>query len=176
MKINKTFKPELIASTDDTRYTITAPYLEGDRVIATNGMAMVVLPIEREENDTDGHIQSEAFKTARKQLKNLSESQFVANGQITYADGSTAPRVKDMGNFPQWKQVVPPIDRPVGFKVALDAELLLKLADALGAMPDENKKNGKIVTLTFKNELSAIVVTPHTDTKAMGILMPVRLA
>ena len=172
MKLPKHCKIELVASTDATRYVLCNPYLQGDKLIATNGRSLVMLPVEREPEDTDGAVNVEAFKLSRKVLSGIKDSQIIANGQLKVAtkEGQmTIPR-KDLkgGTFPNWEKVIPNENRG-GYKICLSAELLYDLAQALG---------GNEVVLEILDETSPIVVKGHSDhaiAGSIGVLMPVRI-
>jgi DNA polymerase III sliding clamp (beta) subunit (PCNA family) len=172
MKISKKCKVELIASKDNTRYVINNPYLQGDKLIATNGKSLVVLPVERDSEDTDGPINVEAFKLSRKVLSCIKDSQIIANGELkisTKEGQMTIPR-RDLtgGNFPNWKQVIPNENRG-GYKIGLNAEMLYDLAQSLG---------GNEVILEVFDEVSPIIVKAHPNhaiSGSLGVLMPVKI-
>ena len=172
MKISKACKVELIASTDATRYVLNNPYLQGNKLIATNGKSLVMIPVERDSEDTDGPINVEAFKLSRKVLSGIKDSQIIANGQLKVAtkEGQmTMPR-KDLkgGTFPNWEKVVPNKNRG-GYKICLNAELLFDLAQALG---------GNEVVLEILDDSSPIVVKAHPDhavPESLGVLMPIKM-
>ena len=172
MKISKTCKVELIASTDATRYVLNNPYLQGNKLITTNGKSLVMIPVERDSEDTDGPINVEAFKLSRKVLSGVKDSQIIANGQLkvsTKEGQMTMPR-KDLkgGTFPNWEKVIPNENRG-GKKICLDAALLYDLAQALG---------NNLVVLEILDETSGIVVKARSDNAisgSIGVLMPVRI-
>lgn len=66
MKLSKQNLIERAANTDRSRLHITAPCLKGDKLIATTGRVLMVLPVEREPQDVDGYISPEALAAARK--------------------------------------------------------------------------------------------------------------
>lgn len=172
MKLPKDCKIELVASTDATRYVLCNPYLQGDKLIATNGKSLVMLPVERDSEDSDGPINSEAFKLSRKTVSGIKESKITANGELKVAtkEGQiTMPR-KDLNGakFPDWLRIIPKEDRG-GVKIALNAELLYELAQALG--------NNEVV-LEIHDDSSPIAVKAHPSKAvagSVGVLMPVRL-
>jgi len=177
LTIDKKYKPELIASEDITREDICDPYFDAsaDKIVATNGAALVTVPAKAEA-ERSGYIACEAFPESRKVAKKakLAEMTFTAVGAA------------DRGRrFVPWRHVVPSI-RPGDegtVTIGLDAALLKKLADALGA------NDGRVV-LTIqlpekgRQMLDAIVVQPLPDrtpmsysaysdeTAPLGILMP----
>jgi len=171
MKISKSCKVELIASKDVTRYVLSNPYLQGNKLIATNGKSLVMIPVERDSEDSDGPIDVEAFKLSRKVLSVIKDSQIIANGQlkITTKQGQmTMPRTDlNGGTFPNWQRVVPDENRG-GKKICLNAELLYDLAQALG---------GNEVVLEILDDVSPIVVKGHSDHAipgSIGVLMPIK--
>jgi hypothetical protein len=172
MKISKTCKVELIASKDSYRPSLCNPYLQGGKLIATNGKSLVMIPVERDSQDTDGPVNIEAFKLSRKTLSNIKESQIVANGELKIAtkEGQmTMPRTDLKGStFPNWEQVIPKANRG-GKKICLNAELLYDLAQALG--------NNEVI-LEILDDVSPIVVKAHPDhaiPESLGVLMPIKM-
>lgn len=167
MKLSKTCKIEAIASTEQARISITEPYLKGDRLIATNGKALVVLPVEREEGDVDGYVTADALAAARKVGHKTELAQIKCNGLYALANGATMPRdtMLEGCNFPNIEQVIP--TNTEGRKIiALNAKLLADIAKALDA---DNLR------LEIAGENEAVIVRgSRADSKAFAVLMPVR--
>lgn len=169
MKISKFSQVERVASVDKSRASITQPYLDKEmgKVISTNGSAMAIVNVEVGEHDASGYVTAEALQAGRKITGDKVD--ITANGCLKLANGTSMVRPTDehLGQFPKWQQVVPSLDRDVCFKVAINAELLLDLAKAIG--------NGKsnIVLLTFTNDKDSILVK-GSNPDAFGILMPAR--
>jgi hypothetical protein len=178
MKIPKNCKIEAVASTDPTREVLTAPYLEVKKergtLISTDGRALVVLPVEVSEEDTEGWVAIPALVAARKFARKGNDAEVTCNGACAAMDGVAYPRpfTKPANpgpdylakRFPNWRQVVPDKDRKTVLKVSLDPALLMAMANALGS--------GEQVTLEFEDELSAILVTGKGE--GFGVLMPMR--
>ena len=61
MEINPKFKPELVASREAGRLSITEPYLTGDTLVATDGKMLLAVPVRRDPHDADGYITGEAL-------------------------------------------------------------------------------------------------------------------
>jgi len=174
MKLPNNCKIEAVASKDTYRIQTSAAYLQGDKLIATNGRAIVVLPVEREEHDTDGYIPAKALAAARK-LAKRDMAHLAANGCITLKDGSTMPR-DNLGGavFPNWQQCVPKEpeqSHPV--RIGFNVKLLAEIAAAMGT---------ETVCIRIQDEKSPIMVYPTGATRmneaspnAVGVLMPVRL-
>lgn len=182
MKLNKKIKIEAIASNDQTRQVLTAPFLdvtEGKgNLIATNGMGFVVVPVEVSENDVSGHVSIQALKASRKE-KNLEPSLECLEKTIALQDGSNLPRV-DLGEFPNWRQVIPNQEGKTLRRVALNAEMLFAIASAMGT-------KGVILEFDSGNfDQAPIKVIPtssgkHNEEKpaccdAFGVIMPIRLS
>jgi hypothetical protein len=172
MKLSKACKVELIASKNVRSYSINNPYLQGNKLIATNGKSLVMIPVERDSEDIDGPIDVEAFKLSRKVLLGIKNSQIIANKdlKISTKEGQITMGRKDLtgGIFPNWKQIIPDENRG-GKKICLNAELLYDLAQALG---------GNEVVLEILDEISPIVVKGHPDhaiSGSLGILAPVKM-
>ena len=172
MKIKKECKIELIASRDETRHVLCNPYLQGSKLIATDGQRLVAIPVELEEGDSDGPIDCSAFKLSRKTSSGEKLSKISANGclKVQTKDGEiTMPRKDFNGySFPQWQKVLPNPDRG-GIKIGLNAKFLYEIAQALG---------GDRVVIEILNATSPIVVKgsgDHYIEGSIGVLMPVRI-
>jgi hypothetical protein len=188
MKISKSYKLENAMSNDRVgRENLCSGEVttasDGSRVaVAIDGHIMAVVPVEA-ESDELGALTPEVLKASRKLGLAMSLAEFDAKGHYELSNGVTLPRPKrgedvgDLASFPNWEHVTRgsggsggPLTRAHTFKVSLSAELLYKLADAIGA---------KGVTLEFGDELSPILVRPimfedEEAPKAYGILMPIR--
>lgn len=180
IKIDPKYKLELVASKlGGTRPTIEVIRIDhskrfGNVAVSTQGKAMAIVPIahvdpmdeEIKRPVTPYNVSQEALKASRK-VKRL-EGELKLNGNIELGNGQAFP-LPDclMGiNYPRWEVVLP--DKAPTFEVALDAQLLLDLAKALGT-------DGK-VTLSFIDELSPIAVTPNYNGNGeYGVLMPMRI-
>ena len=66
MKLEKKYKIEKATSDDFTRETLNQIALQGNRLIATNGRIVAVVPVDREEKDEDALIPRLALMAARK--------------------------------------------------------------------------------------------------------------
>ena len=178
MKIHKNVQIEKAASNDDTRKILCNPWLDGSNLVATNGRILAVIPIEKSDHDTDGIIPSAALKEARKIKQDQVEIN--ANGCVTYSNknGSfTLEREKDV-TFPNYKQlIVNANDHKKYIKIALDVDLLINLAAALGGKNDQVNieiplnEEGLPLNHAFK-------VTPLIPSQAgaFGLLMPCRIS
>lgn len=173
MKISKSHKIELAASKDQTRAAIVNPYLDrgpdGDKVIATNGRILAVLPVECDEKDVSGYVPRECLKDARK------AGGVVLNGVAEIYGGASYPRGTEY-NFPNWRQVMPDYSKRKTVKLGIDPALLKALADAIGA---------EIVHLEFPVDeqtdtvLDPLIVKPSGrsggENPAHGVIMPCRV-
>lgn len=179
MKIDNALKPELVCSKDATRPILQQAYLKGDRLVATNGRSLAVIPVEREDGDTDGFISPAALKAARKLAKRRDAVSIKANGCLALADGTQLPRTEP-GQFPNYEQVIPKTpEESHKITLALDAKMLLDLAQALGS--DKVK-----LCITGGDTVQPILVSPLEQNRfgaalgkakegAFGVLMPIRL-
>lgn len=176
MKIHKDCKVEAIASSDASRYAIGEPYLDitdgKGTLVSTNGFALAMVPVEVMPDDVAGYVSEAALKAARKQARRNEPASVSLNGVATLADGTTLPRhgtAPADAHYPNWRQVVPKDYAPAALEVMIDAELLLALAQAMGA-PNS-------ITLSFKDANSPILVRPGAvcaEKDARGVLMPRR--
>lgn len=173
MKIQKECQIEKVASQDESRYAITEAYLDmgGDRplLVATNGMAMAIIPVETNEHDKAGPVSSDALKAARK-----ARQEITCNGSLSVTDGPQFPRRQDV-QYPNWRQVVPDEKRESKYQIGINVRELWVLCQAMGC---------ETVRLEFADNTDAVVVVPTTirnakpaaNLEARGVIMPVRLA
>lgn len=175
MKLQKGCKIEAVTSGDMTRQSITAPWLEiadgTGTLIATDGRAMAILPVEPGEHDVTGYVSEKALAAARKLVRKGEQVTVQCNGACTLTDGASFPRpfADDSGvKYPQWRQVLPDATRESKLRVTLDPALLARLASALGV------EDGQGVTLEFgKDEFEPVRVTGGTA-GGIGVLMLMR--
>ena len=174
MRTHPNCKIESIASKDRTRAAICNPWIDTDngKLIATNGMAMAVIPVEIEPGDSPGHVPCEAFKSARKGARG--EFSMLCNDKVELPGGSTLPR--DTSEMPpKWQAVMPASDRPVLCKIRLNAQMLAKLADAMGCdsveIEIEDDSSPLLIRPTWSGTLGSL---PPACPEAVGILMPIR--
>jgi hypothetical protein len=173
MKLHPNIKIESIVSKDKHRSAILNPWIDAEngRLVATNGSAMAVIPVELDESDESGHVPCEAFKQARKGAKG--EVVILCNGNVTLPNGAILPRDKSE-TPPNWQAIIPE-KTDSAMQISLNAEMLSKLAEAMGTAG---------VTLVIESPERPIIVTPAyagrmgevkpVCREAMGILMPLR--
>lgn len=136
MKLDKTQKIEECASKDPTREVLASPYLDTERgvLVATDGRKITVLPVEVEEGDTTGHVNTTAIKAARKLAKGVKNTHLsiACNGGLKTADGTNHARY-DGGKYPDWRQVVPDVPNDADtIELVVDVALLADVAKSLG--------------------------------------------
>lgn len=177
MKIHKECQVEKVASKDATRTSLAHPYLQGNTIIATNGIAMVQIPVkERSEHDVDGWVTGEALKAARKAASRQTSCEISANGSLALSNGQSFPRPNEStvkGKWPNCGQVWDPCwAREIKFAVSLSAEQLIDIAKAMGT---------EGVTLEITGETDPIRIRPCTTRaqtvpvpEAKALLMPIR--
>lgn len=112
MRIPST-KIEAAAATRDVRAYINQPWLdvERQRIVATDGHILAIVPIETDEGDASGPIPTEAIKAARKMYRHTPDAMgvFKANGAIAFPNGYTIPRPDGIGEFPDVDRLVPAV-------------------------------------------------------------------
>ena len=176
MKIHKDCKIELAASKDQTRYVLTEPYLDMTQspvMVSTNGAIIAVVPVETDDGDKAGYVTGEALKAERKAKLGM-----LCNGELKVINGPSFQR-PELGQFPNWRQVLPPKDRETKFSVGLNVKLLWELCQAIGC---------ETARLEFGENTDSIMVYPTTcgsglhpskpaaNLDAYGVIMPTRLA
>lgn len=172
MKINTSCKIEKAISRDQTRHAITAPWLSADsKVIATDGKILAIVPCQVDGGDEPGYIPTDALKASRKG-RGATGEMALTRTECRVSGGAAFP-VDNERTAPDWTAIIPPADRPIKMRVALDPERLAALAEAMGA--------GAVI-LEIENESSPITVRPaskgHGDVPAepgaFGVIMPCR--
>ncbi len=169
MKLHKDCKIELAASKDASRRVITEPYLDMSQdpvLVATNGAAIAVIPVEVCAEDVPGHVGVDALKLMRKSKRD----QAVLTKDWIEVEGVGKILRSDLGGFVNWRAVAPDKDREATFSVGLNIKMLWELCQAIGC---------ETARLEFKSNLDAIVVKPIRDCankKAYGVIMPTRLS
>lgn len=137
-------------------------------MIATDGKILAVCPVEMEDGDTQGFIQTDAIIKARKQGGNVK-----ANGNIQFPDGSTMTREsKDGAKYPDVDRVIPKTESLSETVLTFDAERFYRLARAITL---KNKAGIRRIELRFdrtKPEACAIHLTGNDG--AIGVLMTCR--
>lgn len=141
MRMCKEFKPELVFATG-RRLSLSCPYLDIEtdkegirvgRIVATDGQRLLVIPVELDDDDTEGSIPVSAFVLARKGTQKHFGEIIIhcTEGVCSMTDGGTVPR-PDNGRFPGWRGVVayPPVTQEISF----DPSLLFSLAKAMGTL------------------------------------------
>jgi hypothetical protein len=180
MKLAKNAKIEAVCSDDDTRRPITAPYLEVNEgkglLIATNGRAMAILPVEVGERDVTGYVSPQALVASRKLVRGNGDIEVDCNEACTLKNGAAYPRpfAAPAGagedyvptRFPNWRQVLPDKDRVVKTRVAINPSLLMDLAKAMGS-------EGSVV-LEFGEDEKDIIRLVSGD--KVGLLIPMRVS
>lgn len=167
MRIAKKLRPELITSRDKTRECLTRAELTDHKgsavLVATDGRRLLVVPVDKEEGDTDGPIPTEALKFSRSAIrdKKTTEVQFSVNGGIKFSNGWTMPRPEQL-RFPTWQQVIPEKGK---HSISFRAKFLMELATAMGC---------EDVTISFDGPNTPIYVEPSEGANGrFAVLMPI---
>lgn len=174
MKISKLHKLESACSKDETRPTITQPFVQGGRAIATDGRILASVPIETTEGEEveDKRIPIDALKAARKATLKMHSNATLTLGEkaCTLPNGAVYPVLhpeQEGSRIPRVAEIVSAklTKEDAAFYVALDISLLERLSEAIGC---------EKVTLYFKDNQSIITVLPSDANGAFGLLMPMR--
>ncbi len=175
MKI-PTLKIESATAKKDVRKCMESARLdvENQRLIATDGHILAIIPAEIDDGDTTGPISVEAIKAARK-----SKSERIkANGSLVLDNKAEFPR-EDLGQYPDVDRVfkLGAADKrdESHIDVRFDARLLLRLAEAIST----SCKDSLGVQLSFTrrddgtiDDTAPILVFGKDGGK--GLLMPMR--
>ena len=162
MKLSKEYKPEKACDPSNSRFQLSDARLVGDTLLATSGRLLAVIPVERDESDTDGPISKEALVASRKGLKRGQSAEIIANGDLKIVpQGMTFPR-SEPGEWPSCDALLRDEPAESVQNISLDAKLLRDLSEALGS---------SAVKLPFRGKGRAIKVEA-CDTDAHGLIMP----
>lgn len=170
MKLNKKYKIELAAADkSDYRYKLQEIEFDGERLIATNGHILAIVPVEKGETDTPGGISPDVIKTARSITKKTDTIELELNGVAKLSNGVIMPRQSKDGTYPNWK-VISDNFVSSGHKIAFNVNLLKKLADAI-------TQDGCVILDLPETNLEAIKVTSNNnkDNGTYGYIMQVRM-
>jgi hypothetical protein len=171
VKIAKRYRPELLVSKGkEANPILMDPYLDAkeDRIVASNGHALVALPVETEKGERSRYLACSLLQAAR----GLGEPEVPAEikDQEIVEYGVLWPTPQER-TFPDWPSLVPKFHRgdEGTTTVSLNPRLLKALADAMAS------RGG--VALTFQpGDVGPILVQPLSSPAPdeLGLLMPLR--
>lgn len=184
MKFHPKAKIEAVASSDSDRHAIAEAFLDirdgKGTLVATNGKALAMVPVELAENDVSGYVSSEAMTAARK--LSAFDGATLDLSDSAYAKVNSGAKVLRCGDakaddkFPNWRQVVPELPEKPDFRVGLNAKILWELAQAMGTTQVELVGAGSVI------HVRPVAASPYNRKEApmhvpdaRGILMPVVL-
>lgn len=101
-------------------------------LVATDGRTLVVLPVEVDKEDTGGLIPGDAL--GMQETKDPEE--FPRQRMLTVRDGAAALPADPVGEFPDWRKVLPAPDGHA-IEVRLNPKLLYDLARAMACQEHE---------------------------------------
>ena len=169
MKLLARYKPELVAAAHPgTKLTIQHVLLDDlaePRLVATDGVALVVVPVETDSEDKAGLIPATALRAARK-INPEAEHLFLrVNGKVEIPEALTLFD-RPVGTFPLWREIVP---KNHTARITLDINRLMSLAQALGA----TAKDG-FITISFdqtdERSNAVLSITKRRNDPAVGYL------
>lgn len=167
---------EMVASDEESRFALNGVFYDVSKnvLVATDGRMLAVLPHDHEDGDAGGIIPAEAFKDARKLAKKAkkrkTELAILQDDQsVTFSVEGLQSASFDLvkGEFPKYEALLPKNGDMPPFTVALNAELLYRLALAL-------QEESTIVHLHISGPDAAIVVKPSAAKNSIGLLMPTK--
>lgn len=168
---------EMATSTDSEQaVALTGVFydIKNKRFVATDGHMLAVVPHETEEADLGGLIPAEAMRDARKLAKKAKKRDIPLAilqeaDTITFSVEGLQSATFDLvkGEFPNYEAIIP--KNIPKFTIALNAELLYKLAQAI-------QEESMIVHLHCGGPEDVIVVKPSSAKDSIGLLMPCRSA
>ena len=132
MRFPKNCKIEALADSDGGRFMLSHVWLdvEGARLIASDGKALVIVPVEVEEGDVTGPIPVEVIKAAKAQTKGPKDAAVILScGEADLIGlGVKWPRPAK-GEYPNFERVIPKDKAVIRFGV--NVAYLRDLAGAL---------------------------------------------
>lgn len=170
-----TYKPHHLMMREASRYRMDAAKLEIEdgrgSLIVTNGRALAVLPVELHPDDKPGLIPGEALGCEKlgHDTDGCEVIEYVVPPKqpelIVSPDGCKAvvDHEAPKGEFPQWRNVMPPDDAAYACEFAISPKLLHELACALGSET--------AVRLRVQKNLSHPVRVEAFHGKAVGAIM-----
>lgn len=180
MLIHRDYKLEKLVSDERTRggRTDQVRFEAQEKVLlATDGMALVVVPVKECEQDVSGFISPETIKSARKAGSTTPYHGLLrakTAGEIYLKDGSMHPRVDPKEDYLNFSPIFASMQPTV--RIGLSVQRLHDMAMAMGATGD------KQVTLEItldaetsdgrRSTTAPIGVTVHEDPGPRGALMP----
>lgn len=173
MKIEKHYRPELVVSKGkDAHPLLTDPFVDvkNERIVATNGHALVALPVTCYPGEASRYLACALLKAGRKTVEDDVPIE-IKDEKILKA-GVLWPTAQER-TFPDWKKVMPKFGRGAEGTVtfALNSRLLHQIAEAMGV-------EGVCLTIEIaatEENPTAILVSPlNKKAREVGLLMPMR--
>jgi hypothetical protein len=172
MKTHKECQIEKVISREPNRPVLHLPYFRGGALWASNGKALVRLPVEEQEGDTEGWVPVSALKEARKLAKQSFFASVHVNGAATLENGTAFPRPDRetmKGEWPNCERILEhERAKETRFFVTIDPHELAAIASAMGA---------DSVRLEMTDELTPVRVFPAGKcpvATAQGLLAVIR--
>ena len=177
MVINPKYRLDLAVSKDGVHPAENHIFINNETAVACDNHILAIVPVQMEEGDSAGLIPVDALKAARKGLKkDATKATINANGIVSVVDAKTkavSTWTRPNETYPPYKAIIPDYKpEEIACQIAIDAELLARLAGALG--------NDRVILTIPKDALSnpraILVKTTDSDNTAHGLIMPVRLS
>lgn len=175
MRIDALFKPETI--TNDEHHRLADPYLDAKakRLVATDGHAMLVVPVEVADGEQSRWIDGRALAAARAWAGPDATVELTGDEA---AFGVVRECAQDRKRpFPEWAEALGPLREgdPGTVTFGIDVDKLVAIVDALGGRKRERRA---IVTMTLRPDgqtrpflIRRYALAPKVG--AFGALMPV---
>jgi len=170
MHFNKSHDISGIIAKKDTRSILNAAHLDvaNARLVATDGHKLVAIPVTIDDGDTSGPVTAEAIKAAIKAAGRNSDAFIFCNVVLAVPNGPSFPRPTDLGQFPDYEQIIPKAGTA---QIGINAEYLAAIQKAAGT---------KGIGLQFAlNEDGTIdgnsAVRVHAGADVIAVVMPMRI-
>ena len=168
MQIEKSYKPELVASKDETRLTLTALHIsKAGHIEATNGRMAVRVPVILNKDEPDGMLSCDCLAYARELATESAVIIELAPKTAETVDKTRFVRPPFQEEFPNLDNLWP-LDRENEYVIGLNPTLLLMLAKAMGSAAE--------IVIRIKNDKSPMIVKPANQSNtAIALLMPMHV-
>lgn len=181
MNLPASTRLEIIASLDPTAHYAPC-WLTGSELVATNGKALVSIPVQRDEGDVGGVVPCEALVAARKShfTKTSGMAKIELNGSAIVADTESRQEFpRPPKTCPDVASIVRDAKAAKHVSVILNAALLKAIQDSIGCdaleiqLDAEAPGERPVLVLPDWNEPTKSRSPKVRAEGAFGIIMPI---
>lgn len=182
MKLNKNYKIEKAASTDDLKPGLQGVFIDAEekRAVTTNGYILASVPVENAP-EKNWFIPSNVFNEIKKHTGKKEDVEIEFEGdEIAFEmlNKTVKMNLENENNFPDYKRLIYHKDHKPFLKIGINPKQLLDLAEAFGNKEsivlnfyDDAKKD--VETKYYAGSIGAESLNP--DLNAFGLISPFNL-